>query len=38
MKSRALFLINPVESIVKVVYSIIWIVAVYLPLSRRVYE
>ncbi|KJA29945.1 glycosyltransferase family 57 protein [Hypholoma sublateritium FD-334 SS-4] len=29
---------NPTESIIKVVYSTIWIAAVYIPLSRRVYE
>ncbi|KAF9534800.1 glucosyltransferase [Crepidotus variabilis] len=29
---------TPAESIVKVVYSLVWIAAVYFPLSRRVYE
>ncbi|KAF8974193.1 glucosyltransferase [Flammula alnicola] len=29
---------TPTESIIKVVYSTIWIAAVYIPLSRRVYE
>lgn len=32
------FQLSLAESIVKVVYSFIWIVAVYLPLVRRVYE
>ena len=27
-----------IESVVKVIYSIIWIAAVYVPLNRRVYE
>ena len=26
------------ESIIKVAYSVVWIAAVYFPLSRRVYE
>ncbi|KAF9006492.1 glucosyltransferase [Cyathus striatus] len=29
---------TPAESIVKVVYSVLWMLLVYLPLSRRVYE
>ncbi|PPQ77384.1 hypothetical protein CVT25_010966 [Psilocybe cyanescens] len=29
---------TPAESIIKVVYSTVWIAAVYIPLSRRVYE
>ncbi|KAF8812331.1 glycosyltransferase family 57 protein [Phlegmacium glaucopus] len=29
---------TPAESIIKVVYSIIWIAVVYIPLNRRVYE
>ncbi|KAF8913794.1 glucosyltransferase [Gymnopilus junonius] len=29
---------TPAESIIKVTYSALWITAVYLPLSRRVYE
>ncbi|KAF9058041.1 glucosyltransferase [Panaeolus papilionaceus] len=31
-------LFTPAESIVKVVYSALWIACVYVPLSRRVYE
>jgi hypothetical protein len=27
-----------IESVIKVIYSIIWITAVYVPLNRRVYE
>ena len=27
-----------IESVIKVIYSIIWIAAVYIPLNRRVYE
>jgi alpha-1,3-glucosyltransferase len=29
---------TPSESVVKVIYSIIWIAAVYVPLNRRIYE
>ncbi|KDR83864.1 hypothetical protein GALMADRAFT_236321 [Galerina marginata CBS 339.88] len=29
---------TPAESIIKVIYSTLWIAAVYIPLSRRVYE
>jgi len=29
---------TPGESVVKVVYSVLWILLVYTPLSRRVYE
>jgi len=29
---------TPSESVIKVIYSVIWIAAVYVPLNRRVYE